>query len=83
MRSLRQPTAEDLDLLLIHEEPRKVMRTGHISYYGQFYRVPDRFIGRRVWTILQGETLRIECGKEQVASYPIKTDYLEAFPRDN
>jgi len=27
VRSLRQPTAEDLELLLIHEEPRKVMRT--------------------------------------------------------
>jgi hypothetical protein len=81
--SLRHPTAEDLELLLIHEEPRKVMRTGHISYYGQFYRVPDRYIGRRVWTVLKGDTLRIECNREVIASYPVKTDYLAAFPRDS
>ena len=81
--SLRQPTAEDLELLLIHEEPRKVMRTGHISYYGQFYRVPDHYIGRRVWTVLKGDLLTIECNREALATYPVKTDYLEAFPRDN
>ena len=51
VRCLRQPSAE---------EPRKVMRTGHISCYGQFYRVPDRYVGRRVWVVLKGETLRIE-----------------------
>lgn len=45
MRSLRHPTPEDLELLLIHEESRKVIRTGHISYYGQFYRGPDQYIG--------------------------------------
>ncbi len=48
VRSLRRPTVEDFELLLIHEEPRKVMRTSHISYYGQIYRVPDPYIGRRV-----------------------------------
>ncbi len=78
VRSLRRPTAEDLELLLIHEEPRKVMRTGCISYYGQYYRVPDRYIGRRVWTVLKGETLRIESGKDVIARYRIKTDYLKA-----
>jgi hypothetical protein len=81
--SLRQPTPEDLELLLIHEEPRKVMRTGHIGYDGQFYQVPDRFIGRRVWAILKGTTLRIECGKEVIATHEIKTDYLRVFPRDS
>lgn len=81
--SPRQATAEDLELLLVHEEPRKVMRTGHISYYGQFYRVPDRYIGRRVWTVLKGDTLRIECGREVIGSYPVKTDYLQAYPRDS
>lgn len=59
------------------------MRSSHISYYGQFYRVPDRYVGRRVWTILCGETLRIECGKEEIARYQIKTDCLKAFPRDS
>lgn len=83
VRSLRRPTAEDLELLLIHEEPRKVTRTGHISYYGQFYRVPDKYIGRRVWTVLKGESLRIECGKEIIAQYRIKTQYLKALPRES
>lgn len=83
VRSQRRPTDLDLELLLIHEEPRKVMRTGHISYYGQYYRVPDRYIGRRVWTVLKGETIRIECGKEVIAKYRIKTDYLNALPQDS
>jgi transposase InsO family protein len=77
VKSQRRPTAEDLELLLVHEEPRKVTRTGHISYYGQLYRVPDPYIGRRVWTVLKGQTLKIECGKETIARYPIKTDYLK------
>jgi transposase InsO family protein len=76
VKSLRRPTEEDLELLLIHEEPRKVMRTGCISYYGQIYRVPDQYIGRRVWTVLKGDVLRIESGKVVIASYPVKTDYL-------
>jgi hypothetical protein len=67
----------------MHEERRKVMRTGCISYYGQIYRVLDRYIGRRVWTILKGETLRIECNRELTARYRIKTDYLKALPRDS
>jgi hypothetical protein len=77
VKSQRRPTAEELELLLIHEEPRKVTRTGHISYYGQFYRVPDAYIGRRVWTVLKGETLKIESGKEVIARYKVKTDYLK------
>jgi len=76
-RSQRRPTTEGLDLLLIHEEPRKVTRTGHISYYGQFYRVPDAYIGRGVWTVLKGETLRIESGKDLIARYQVKTDYFK------
>jgi len=83
VRSLRQPTAEDLELLLIHEEPRKVMRDGCISYYGQTYRVPDGYNGRRVWTILKGETLRIEYGKEVVGCYRIQTGYLRGLSGDS
>ncbi|MEE8076655.1 MAG: DDE-type integrase/transposase/recombinase [Candidatus Binatia bacterium] len=83
VRSLRRPSVEELELLLIHEEPRKVTRTGHISYYGQFYRVPDKYIGRRVWTVLKGETLRIDCGSEVIGRYRVKTDYLKALPRDS
>ena len=83
VRSLRRATKADLELLLIHEEPRKVMRTGCISYYGQFYRVPDQYIGRRVWTVLKGDTLWIECGKEGIARYKVKIDYLKALPQDS
>jgi len=59
------------------------MRTGCISYYGQFYRVPDHYIGKRVWTVLKGDTLRIDWGKEVIASYQIKMDYLKALPEDS
>jgi hypothetical protein len=68
---------------MVHEEYRKVMQTGHISYYVQFYRAPDLYIGRRVWAVLKGETLRIECGKEPIATHRIKTDYLKTFSQDN
>lgn len=81
--SLRRPTPEELELLRIHEEPRKVLRTGHITYYGQDYPVPDCYIGRRVWTILKGDLLTIECNREVIAAYPVKTDYLEMLPRDS
>jgi len=36
-----------------------------------------------VWVILKGETLRMECGKEEIARHQIKTDDLKAFPRDS
>ncbi len=57
-------------MLLIHEEPRKIIRTGHISYYGQSYRVTDRYIAQKVLTVPKEETLRIECGKEVIGHYP-------------
>jgi Integrase core domain len=78
VKSQRHTTAEDLELLLVHEEPRKVTRTGHISYYGQLYRVPDLCIGRRVWTVLKGQILKIECGKETIApDNPLKPSILK------
>ena len=58
-----------------------MQRTGH--HYGQYYRVPDPYIGRRVRTILKGDLLTIECNREILASYGVKTDYLEAFPPDS
>ena len=39
----------------IYAEPRKVTRTGHISCYGQLYRVPDAFFDRRMRTVLIDE----------------------------
>ncbi len=66
---LLQP--EELELLLVHEEPRKVARTGTISYYGRPYRVPDAYMGRRVWTRLKGDRLTIQVGRQTLAEYPL------------
>jgi transposase len=75
--SLRRLTEEELEFILVHEEPRKVLKTGSITYYGQYYKVPDEYIGRRVWTKLKGETLFIESGKKVIAQYQIKHDRLD------
>jgi transposase InsO family protein len=75
--SPRRLTTEELEFILAHEEPRKVLKTGSITYYGQYYRVPDDYIGRRVWTKLKGEILFIESGKKVIAEYPIKHDRLD------
>jgi len=53
------------------------------------YKVPDqaspadRYIGRRVWTLLRGDRLTIECNREVIATHPVKTDYLDVVSRDN
>ncbi len=65
----------------MREEPRKVMRTGYVRYHGGYYRVPDRFIGSRVWAILSGDVLRIECGRATIGWYRVKTDDSKIFPR--
>lgn len=75
--SPRKLTSEELEFILVHEEPRKVLKTGSITYYGQYYRVPDEYIGRRVWTKLKGETLFIESAKKVIAQYQIKHDRLD------
>jgi transposase len=79
--SLRKLTSDELEFILVHEEPRKVLRTGMISYYGHYYRVPDRYIGRRVWTKLKGRTLSIECGGERIARYEIDERQYQDVPR--
>lgn len=81
--SLRKVSREELEFILVHEEPRKVLRTGTITYYGQHYRVPDEYIGRRVWTKLKGETLFIESGKKVIAQYQLKHDRLDLSIGDN
>ena len=50
-----------------------MMRSRLINYYGQYYRVLIAFIGRRVWTVLKGETLSTEWGKEVICSSRVKT----------
>ena len=77
MASQRKLTAEELKFILVHEEPRKVLKTGSIDYYGQYYRVPDEYICRKVWTKLKGETLFIESAKKVIAEYQIKHDRLD------
>ena len=52
-----------------------------ISYYGHYYRVPDNYIGRRVWTKLKGRTLSIECGGERIARYEIDERQYQDVPR--
>ena len=64
------------------EEPRKMIGTGYITYYGQFHRVPDACIGRRVWAVLKGQTLKIACGKEVIGRYRVKTDYFKTLTAD-
>lgn len=79
--SQRKLTPEELEFILVHEEPRKVMRTASISYYGHLYRVPEQYIGRRVWTKLKGNTLAIECGGEVIARHKVREARYEDIPR--
>jgi transposase len=75
--SPRRLTAEELEFILVHEEPRKVLKTGAITYYGQYYKVPDAYIGKRVWTKLKGDTLFIESAKKVIAEHQIKHDRFD------
>ncbi len=65
--SPRPLSPAELELLLVHEEPRKVGRTGTISDSGRPYRVPDPYNGRRVWTRLKGDRLSIQVGRTTLA----------------
>ncbi len=69
--SPRRLTPAQLEPLLVHEEPRKVARAGTISYFGRHYRVPDPYIGRRVWTRLKGDRLTIQVGRVTLAEYTL------------
>lgn len=72
MAPLRRPTDEDIELLFLHEEPRNVTQTATICYSGRHYRVPDPYIGRRVWTRLKGNPLTIQVGRISVADYTLE-----------
>ncbi|MBI5969012.1 MAG: hypothetical protein HY882_14290 [Deltaproteobacteria bacterium] len=74
---MRKLTPEEREFILVHEEPRKVLRTGMVSYYGHYYRIPDRW----VWTKLKGRTLSIECGGERIARYEINERQYQDVPR--
>jgi transposase len=81
VESQRKLTSEELEFILVHEEPRKVMRTASISYYGHHYRVPEQYIGRRVWTKLKGNTMAIECGGEVIARHKVREARYQDVPR--
>lgn len=71
--SQRRLTPEELEFILVHEEPQRVRKTASITYYGHYYRVPEEYINRSVWTKLKGSTLIIECGGEVIAEiYQLK-----------
>ncbi len=58
--SLRHLSPDNLEFVLIHEEPRRVLKTAAIAYCGHYYRVPDEYVKRRVWTKLKGIDLMNE-----------------------
>jgi len=53
--------------------------SGGFTYFGQYYRVPDEYIGRRVWTRLNRETLFIESAEKVIAECQIKHDRLDGL----
>lgn len=79
--SLRKLSRDELEFILIHEEPRRVRRSAAITYYGHFYRVPEDYIDRRVWTKLKGSTLIIECGGEVIARYQLRSEKYQDIPK--
>jgi len=79
--SLRRLTREELQFILVHEEPRRVLKTAAITYYGHYYRVPDEYIKRRVWTKLKGTNLTIECAGEVIARHTLREERYQDVPR--
>lgn len=80
--SLRKLTPEELEFILVHEEPRRVRKTAAITYYGHYYRVPEEYISRRVWTKLKGSTLIIECGGEVITRYKVRKEKYKDIPKN-
>jgi hypothetical protein len=79
--SLRRLNREELEFILIHEEPRRVLKTAAIAYYGHYYRVRDEYIKRRVWTRLKGTNLEIECDGHIIARYALRQERYQDIPR--
>ncbi len=78
--SLRRLSRDELEFILVHEEPRRVLRTGAITYYGHCYGVPEEYIKRRVWTKLKGTDLMIECGGKMIAQYKLRQERYADLP---
>lgn len=69
--SAQRRSKAELQVLLTHEEPRRVRLEGTISYYGRDYRVPPGYLKCRVWTKLRGDTLFIESQGEIIAKHKL------------
>jgi len=55
---------KELQVLLVHEEPRRVYMDFTINYYEQRYRIPPGYLNCRVWTKVRDDTFFIEsCGR--------------------
>jgi hypothetical protein len=80
--SLRKLTPDELEFILVHEEPRRVLKTAAVTYYGHYYRVPEEYINRRVWTKLKGSTLIIECGADVIARYQVRQERYKDIPKN-
>jgi hypothetical protein len=80
--SLRQLKPDELEFILVYEEPRRVRKTAAITYYGHYYRVPEEYIKRTVWTKLKGSTLSIECGGEVIARYKVREERYQDVPKN-
>jgi hypothetical protein len=59
-----------------------VRKTTTIIYYGHYFRVPEEYIRRTVWTKLKGSTLIIECGGKVIARQKIKEQRYRDIPKD-
>ena len=80
--SLRRLSREDLEFILVHEEPRRVLKTAAITYYGHYYRFPDEDIKRRVLTKLKGTNLIIERGGNVIARHTLREERYQNVPKD-
>jgi hypothetical protein len=67
---------------LVHEEPRRVPKTGAITCYGHYCRVPEEYIKRRVRTKLKGRNLTIESGGEVIARHALRKKRDQDVPKD-
>ena len=80
--SLRKLTPEELEFILVHEEQRRVRKAVAITYYGHYYKVPDEYIKRSVWTKLKSSTLIIECGGEVIARHKIREERYQDIQKN-
>jgi len=69
--SPRRRSKAELQVLLLHEEPRRVYLDSTISYYGHSYRIPPGYLQCRVWTKLLGDTLFIESGGRVIIKHQL------------